>query len=266
MIDLSAVPHPVLNEDEGCYEYEGQKLDRVTQIVHAVTPPYLAPWAEKVGRESVEKLYRLRGGNLPDTQDEIKQAVIQNGWTTEHEKKAGGLRGAEVHFALEAYIKQGIPPTLDDFDPDVRPYAQTLCQWLVDYEPEFYASEITVYHPEFLYAGTVDAIGHTTKHPKGVRHADISGQPRIFDLKTNKDKSVYEQHYVQLAAYELALQAHGVELDGTAVVAIGPMKEKGKPYRVAPSFWLASDFIPVMGMYRTLLAARNRNPNKKKEH
>lgn len=263
-MDLSSLPHPTLNADQSCYEYNGKQLDRVTQIVHEVCPPYLAPWAEKVGREAALKLYQ-QYGSLPSSPEELKSQVIAHGFTTDDEKKAGGLRGAELHFALEAYIKQGLPPTLSDFEPEVRPYAQSLCQFLIDYEPEFQVSELTVFNPQFGYAGTIDAIGKVTKRPKGARHVDITGQTRIFDLKTNKDKSVYEQHYVQLAAYELALLEWDVSVDGAVVVAVGPWKEKGKPYRVAPSFWEARDFVDVVNLFRTKQAAKLRNPNRKRK-
>lgn len=254
---------PILNEDGSQYVHGDKGYDRVTTVVHKALPPYLAPWAEKVGQQAALTIYK-NTGTLPDTPEELKEAVRMAGLTTDHEKKAGGLRGAEIHFAMEAWIKQGVPPALDDFEPEVRPYAQTLAQWLIDYEPEFEASEIMLYHPELGYAGTCDAIGRVTKRPKGARHPDINGKRIVFDFKTNKNKAVYEQHYAQLAAYELALHAHGVEVEGSAVVAVGPSPARGSPYRFAVNFWEPEDWLPVMGLFRMLEQVKQKNPNARK--
>ncbi len=256
---------PVLGEDGKKYEKEGREFDRVTNVIHKALPPYLTPWAEKVGREAVMKLYALNGGNLPSDPEEVAEEVKTQGWTTEAEKKSGGLRGAEIHFAMEAWIKQGVPPTLSDFEPEVRPYAQTLAQFLVDYEPEFEAAEIMLYEPELRYAGTCDAIGKVTKRPKGARHPEVTGKRLVFDFKTNKNKAVYDQHYAQLAAYEYALASHDVQVDGSAVVAIGPHGIPGSPYRFAVNYWEAEDWLPVIGLYRALENVKQKNPNKRKK-
>ena len=264
LAELIANP-PVLSEDGKNYEHGGASYDRVTTVIHKALPPYLTPWAEGVGREAVLKLYALNGGNLPSDPQEVAEAVKREGWTTDQEKKAGGLRGAEIHFAVEAWIKQGIPPDLSDFEPEVRPYAQTLAQFLVDYEPEFEASEIMLYEPTLGYAGTCDAIGSVTKRPKGARHPEVTGQRLVFDFKTNKNKAVYDQHYAQLAAYELALDHHGVKVDGSAVVAIGPHGIPGSPYRFAVNYWDAEDWLPVIALYHLLQDVRDKNPNKRKK-
>lgn len=254
---------PILNEDGSQYVHGDKGYDRVTTVVHKALPPYLAPWAEKVGQEAMWKV--LGEGDPHVGLERARELIKERGLTTDHEKKAGGLRGAEIHFAMEAWIKQGVPPALDDFEPEVRPYAQTLAQWLIDYEPEFEASEIMLYHPELGYAGTSDAIGRMTKRPKGARHPDITGKRIVLDFKTNKNKAVYEQHYAQLAAYELALHAHGVEVEGSAVVAVGPSPAKGSPYRFAPSFWPRESWLPIMALYRMLEEVKALNPNARKK-
>ena len=252
---------PILDEDGKQYVHGDRGYDRVTTILHKALPAYLAPWAEGVGRKAVHTTYLNSGRSLPDSYEELEKVVQRAGLTTEHEKKAGGLRGAEIHFAMEAWIKQGVPPSLGDFEPEVRPYAQTLARWLMDYEPEFEASEIMLFHPELGYAGTCDAIGRVTKRPKGVRHPDVTGKRIVLDFKTNKNKSVYEQHYAQLSAYELALNYHGVDVEGSAVVAIGPSPGKGTPYRFAVNFWEPEDWLPVMNLYMLLQKVKAQNPN-----
>ena len=255
-----------LTEDGTQYVLDGQLFDRTTSIVNDVLPPYLVIWAENTGQEAMFRLLR-ENPTAEWTLESARGAISGAGWDCESQKKEGGRRGAETHFAIEAWIKQGVPPTLDDFEPEHRPYARTLCQFLIDYEPEFSHSEITVYHPELGYAGTIDAIGRATKRPTGVRHKDITGVDLAWDFKTNKEKKVYEQHYLQLASYRCGLDYHGVDVGGEAVVALGPTpwKNSGKPYRVAPNYFPASLWVAAMAFYRALTDAKAQNPNGRKK-
>ncbi len=251
--------------EEDFYTVEGRTYVRTTHALHRAMPPYLVPWAEKVGHEGMYRLLSpLPNSHNPDAGFSLEQAraAIKNaGWDCESEKTKGGTRGAELHFSFESWIKQGVPPTLEDFEPEHRGYAQTLCQFLVDYQPEFECSELTVFHAELMYAGTIDAIGRATTQPKGVRHPNIVGKRLAWDLKSNKAKKVYLQHYFQLASYELALEHHGVEMDGSAVVAVGPGQERGKPYRVAVNYVRPEQWVHVLNLYRVLEAVKHQNPN-----
>jgi hypothetical protein len=151
---------------------------------------------------------------------------------------------------------------VSDFDnPEHVKYAQSMAQWMLDYRPEFEHSEIRVVHPRLGYAGTFDAIGKVTARPKGARGPDFTGKRIIFDFKTNKAKSVYEQHLFQLAAYELACEEWDVEVEGSAVVAIGPMGDvKGTPYSFRPNYVEPGSFEQIMATYQMILDQKARNP------
>jgi CRISPR/Cas system-associated exonuclease Cas4 (RecB family) len=132
---------------------------------------------------------------------------------------------------------------------------------MLDYQPIFEEAEIRVVHPELGYAGTFDAIGRVTAKPKGARGVDLTGKRIVFDFKTNKKKSVYEQHLYQLAAYELALEHWGVDVDGSAVVALGPMGDiKGKPYTFRGNYVERSSFAQLIATHRMLQEQKKRNP------
>lgn len=92
--------------------------------------------------------------------------------------------GSAVHAEAEAYVL-GVPRP----EPDgiVAPYLESFRHFLEDFEPEFLASEATVYSPAESYAGTLDAI---------VR---IGGRVLLLDYKTGKD--IYPDVALQLAAY-----------------------------------------------------------------
>ncbi len=122
---------------------------------------------------------------------------------------------------------------------------------------------MTVWHPGLQYAGTIDAIGKLTKFPKGARWPNIKGKRFAFDMKSNQARRIYSpQHYFQLAAYRHCLDHHGIEVDGEAVIAIGPSpwKNGGKPYTLGVNYVEARLWEPIVRAYRALEEARQANP------
>ncbi len=258
---IENAPEPAGDGD--CYSVDGKEFARVTGIISKTMPPYLVPYAEKTGIQAAHAVYKEMKDSLPSHWEDTQTMARQMGLDCESLKNKGGDRGASVHFANQAWVEQGIPPSLEDFEPEHRPYAQTYCQFLMDYEPEFECSEVTVWNDELGCAGTFDAIATLTKRPKGVRHPDVRDKRLVLDYKTNKDKRVYApQHYMQLAAYRYCLDSHGVSVDGEAVVAIGPSpwKNSGKPYTVALNYYPARLWPPVVGLYRALEEGKALNP------
>lgn len=259
---MEALPDIQLTEDGKHYVANGQKFVRVTQVIHKVLPPYLAPWAEGVGQKAALEIYK-RDGTLPDSPAELAQLVKAAGLTCEDEKTEGGDRGSALHLAIEAMIRTGSPAIdLSDFEnPEHAEYAKGFAAWVMDYQPVFEEAEVRIIHPELGYAGTFDAIGKVTARPKGARGDDLTNRRIIFDFKTNKAKKVYDQHLYQLAAYELACERFGIEVEGSAVVSIGPPSQvKGKPYAFKPNYIESDAFVTVMNLYRTLDQQKSRNP------
>lgn len=258
---VEELPHIELSESGRTYVYDDEEFVRVTDVIHKVLPPYLAPWAEEVGHKAALAIYE-RDGSLPDSITELKQLVKEAGLTCEDEKKSGGDRGSALHLAIEAMIRTGDVMGVDDFeDPEHAKYAQAFGQFLLDYQPEFESAEVRIVHPELGYAGTFDAIGRVTARPKGARGLDFTGKRIIFDFKTNVRKAVYEQHLFQLAAYELACEHWDVDTEGSAVVAIGPAGDvKGKPYTFRPNYVEPKAFEQLMGTYKMIQEQKARNP------
>jgi hypothetical protein len=263
---IDALPDIELSESGRTYVYEDKEFVRVTDVIHKVLPPYLAPWAEEVGQKAALAIYE-RDGSLPQSLKELKQLVGEAGLTCEQEKQSGADRGSSLHLAIEAMIRTGDVMSVGDFeDPEHAKYAQSFAQFMLDYRPVFEEAEIRVVHPELGYAGTFDAIGRVTARPKGARGIDLTDKRIVFDFKTNKNKSVYEQHLYQLAAYELALHQWDVEVEGSAVVALGPAGDiKGKPYTFRGNYVEHTAFEQLMATYRMLEDQRNRNPLRRKK-
>jgi hypothetical protein len=261
---ISELQQIELSEDGKHYLYDNQEFMRVTDVIHKVLPPYLAPWAEDVGQKAALTIYE-QTGSLPGNLPELKQMVRDAGLTCEDEKKAGGDRGSALHLAIEAMIRTGDIPAVSDFDnPEHAKYAMSFAVWMLDYQPVFEEAEVRIVHPELGYAGTFDSIGKVTARPKGARGPDLTGKRILFDFKTNKQKAVYEQHLYQLCAYQLACERWGIETEGAAVVSIGPPRDKGKPYTFRPNYMEPEAFRGVMEFYRLTELQKARNPLKRK--
>lgn len=105
--------------------------------------------------------------------------------------------GTEFHRLAERWIfDQSRPPC--DY-PEVTPLLDSFARWLEEFTPRYEALEMTVYHPEHLYAGTLDAI------------INVDGHLYVLDYKTSLDpdqgsrrKRPWHSVAPQLAAYRHA--------------------------------------------------------------
>ena len=88
--------------------------------------------------------------------------------------------GEDVHAACEQYVVTGKRPALGDqlpngqVDAEVEPYIDSFELWLDRFQPEYIAAEMTVYNPEYGYAGTLDGI------------VKVDSTPVVIDYKTSK--------------------------------------------------------------------------------
>lgn len=105
--------------------------------------------------------------------------------------------GADIHQAIETYALTGERPDVDD---EVRPFLEQFDSWCQQFQPVYEAAEMTVYHPDYGYAGTLDAV------------LKIDGMRLLVDYKTSrKDKddkgklrTPWPDVALQLAAYRHA--------------------------------------------------------------
>lgn len=260
-----SLPELLLAEDGSHYIYDGKPMERVTQIIHKAMPPYLAPWAEGVGQKA---MWTIMSANPEYDLGMAKRAIGDAGLTCENEKTKGADRGQALHQAIEAMIETEEPTVdLNDFDdPEHAKYAQSFAAFMVDYRPAFEKAEIRVCHPDLGYAGTFDAIAVCRARPKGARGTDLTGKRIILDWKTNVGKKVYESHLYQLAAYELGMQYWEEPVQGSAVVAIGPMGDvKGKPYSFKPNHVEPEAFRAMVRWCRVVEDQKKRNPLARKK-
>lgn len=171
-------------------------------------------------------------------------------------KNRAGDRGTSVHDALEAWAERGVMPIPEVYPETERGYVRGLVAFLEESGIQAVRSEAMVGSLEHGYAGRFDldaySVGnevcvHLTEKGKGDRRAVIEPGLLRLDLKTSSN--VYTEHYLQLAAYELAAVECGYEpSDDRVVVNVWP---DGR-YQAKVSKATAEDWLAVLGAYRAL--------------
>jgi hypothetical protein len=112
-------------------------------------------------------------------------------------KRTAAERGTDVHRWAETYGLTGERPPCDD---ELRPYCDQIDNWFQRVQPEFEATEMTVYNRRFGYAGTLDAIMRI----RGVcLLCDYKTAEKSFDKQGHPTRP-YPEVALQLAAYRYA--------------------------------------------------------------
>ena len=171
----------------------------VTTIIGALDKPALLYWAaEQTATCAVDQLDTVRAmvndGDRADTIKWLRDARFRR---PKGERTAAEL-GTAVPEACEQFALTGTRP---EVDPDVAPFLDQFDRWCDKFQPVYEAAEVTVYSPQYGYAGTCDAF------------LSVDGVRCIVDYKTSKKSvdargkatSPYpEQVALQLAAYRYA--------------------------------------------------------------
>ena len=172
----------------------------VTQTMDVISKPALIPWALKEGsewlagnlffdRETKNKhIFHTKGKGIDFLVKGIKGAYRN---TSTSAINIGMVTHEWVERAIKWKLGQGEAPTMP-----VQEQAQTSIEafrsWVAENEIEWHSAERKVYHREYEYAGTVDAV------------ATINGEYCVVDWKTSK--AIYPEYYLQVAAYAKALE------------------------------------------------------------
>lgn len=158
--------------------------------------------------------YTLNGEILPSVTDlcrflhrEIYASAPS--WQME----AAAQRGTAVHAAAEALDRTGTAEIPNDF----APYLEAYLAFLRDYSPAWELIEYPTYHPEDLYAGTID------------RYGLLSGFSSLVDIKTTY--TVYKPLCAaQLNLYRRMLMAQGFRVDKLYILHL----RRDGTYRLRP--------------------------------
>lgn len=206
------------------------RLWSVTTIIDVLDKPAIAYWsAEEAAVAAINQQSTWRG-MLADCDDDCDHTSAQRcaavKWLRDARNRRSKNRlsstalGTAMHDLCEQYALSGSRPNKDNIEAVVTKLGGTAVtisnegpvlwrmldrfdEWLQRFTPEYQATEVTVYHPDYGYAGTAD--GFLT----------IDGVRSIIDYKTSRDpldsrgnpKKPYSEVSLQLAAYRHAMFA-----------------------------------------------------------
>lgn len=178
----------------------------VTTIIGCLDKPALVYWsAEQTALAAVHqaKTWQAIADSSGDQEavEWLKQARFKRG---RGQRSAADL-GTAVHAACEEYALTGRRPEVDD---EVAPFLDQFDRWLDRWQPEYHATEVTVYSPSYGYAGCCDGF-------LSVVDRDGQNVRLIIDYKTSREaydkqgraKGPYPEVGLQLAAYRYAEMA-----------------------------------------------------------
>lgn len=199
----------------------------VTTVLKAVDKPGLVQWAaDQTAAYAVTHIDDLL--NRTETQG----YGFLRWYHRDAPKKDDPLRGAHLkvlndaaelgtntHDWVEAFLEGDVPP--DASHPEVLEMADAFLAWYDFQDLELIASEVTVFHPEYDYAGTFDLL---------VR---LNGEVWLLDIKTSRN--TWDEHWAQLAALAKA----PVFLEQVAEGTVGSSEYKTKE---STTYWVERDW------------------------
>jgi hypothetical protein len=169
------------------YRYDGEIVPSVTGVLRRVSKgDGLVQWAANTAAEYYDAhLERWRAGEI--SREELSRSA-RRAWR-EKRSEAGDI-GTRVHAYVEALLR-GEEPAPCEGDREARA-RQAVDEWLARNEIAPINLERRVYSYRYGYAGTCDFLGL------------VNGRLVVLDFKTGK--SIYDDLWWQLAAYDLALR------------------------------------------------------------
>ncbi len=197
------------------YKANDEIVPSATQILGIISKPALVPWALKMGATWLERnmfyddTSSSKGQGVFHTKGMGLDALIKGVKSAYKTKSGDALNiGTLTHDWLEEAIKwklgQGDAPKKPTHEGVINA-VDAFRDWAGENDVEWISAEEKLYHREFKYAGTVDAI------------ARINGEYCVIDWKTSK--AVYPEYYLQVAAYAKAVEdMKGIAVDATYIL------------------------------------------------
>ncbi len=162
----------------------------------------LVGWAKKTALESVRSaLHEYAAGPFvkKEVYDLWVAGIIEAAkQSPEKERDEAAEAGTSAH-ELIAELLHGREPDIPD---PLAPAVRGGLAFVRDYQLELVASEVSIWHPQRHYAGTVDLVARNK-----------AGELVVADWK--RSKGLYAEHAYQVAGYANAIEA----ITGEAVVA-----------------------------------------------
>jgi hypothetical protein len=238
---LEKMPETGFAFDEATHTYglDRKPLTGVTTILQVIAKPMLIGWAaNETGRYIRENCKRGEFDYLV-TEDDLLLACKAH---AKRKKDAGDI-GTKAHREVERIVKDAIANYNGYIgtcvlDPEVSNMVINFVGWAKQNNVKFLESEKKLFSKEHWYAGTCDLV------------FEMGGKRYIGDIKTSS--GIYNEHFFQMAAYEICLEEMGVEkVDGYLVINL--RKDGTMDLKVTENREINKQgFLHALGLYKTI--------------
>jgi hypothetical protein len=167
----------------------GAKVPGVTTICGLLDKPFLKTWANNIG---------LQGIKMREYVDDKAQMG-----TLAHQMVQDYLEGNKTDFT--DYSKEQIDKAENALI--------SFYEWEKEQDIEIIEMETHLVSDEMLIGGTIDC------------YCKLNGKNTLLDFKTGK--AVYQDYYMQVAAYKALLEEQGKEIEQVAILRIGRDETEG---------------------------------------
>lgn len=267
------------------YHLDGEKLAGVSTVAKIGDDEawgIASAWGFRIGYEgALEVLGEMeaesgRGplsGFLPDAAG-LRAQLQRAGKTPWATRDKAGDRGTWVHDVLEGLGQTG-EVNLDGVTPETQGHVKAVCEWYLDYRPEFEALEVQVTSKRHGFSGRYDVRARIEpgrlielfEDHDSDQHITIDGLALLelherrdalclIDLKTSK-RCYPTSHFPQLSGYELASVEMGFPAtDAQFVLNTHP----DGTYDFIPSWSTGDDFLAYLGAHNAIRRIKAADP------
>jgi hypothetical protein len=174
--------------DKHVYKVDGKRKPSVTTILNVINKPALIPWAVRTTVDFIgQHLDELRDSLTIAEANSIFQQARK---AADAQKREAGDIGTQVHEAIRSFFR-GIEYDITKLPVQGAKAYSAFLDWINEHDFKCDQTEIKLYHPEYDYCGTADAIGI------------MDGERVLIDWKTGS--GIYPEASMQAAAYCKAL-------------------------------------------------------------
>lgn len=168
---------------------DGTRVPGATTITGLLNKPHLVRWANKLGLEGID--------------------------STKYTDEAAAV-GTLAHAMVQAHL-QGEKLDLSLYSPMQVDLAEnsllSFHEWAGRHKIEPIICEIPMVSEKLRFGGTVDC------------YCKLDGKPTLVDFKTGK--AIYDEYFVQTAAYKELLMEHGHPVEEIKILRIGRDETEG---------------------------------------
>ena len=165
------------------------RVPGTTTITGLLNKPYLVKWANNLGLEGIDSsTYTDEAAKTGTLAHAMVQAHLQN-----EQLDMNQFSKVQIDLAENALI--------------------SFFEWKSRHEIEPIKCEVPFVSETLKYGGTIDC------------YCTLDGKPTLLDFKTGK--AIYEEYFVQLAAYRNLLEEQGLPVERCQILRIGRDETEG---------------------------------------